>query len=341
MSDELITLEYNKTWTVIDLPRGKVVIACKYVYKTKFHANGSIERLKAQLVDKGFSQQAGIDYIETFSPVAKLVTFRVLLFVIAINGWSFLQFDVNNAFLHGDLEEEIYMHKPPSYFISGFNQVYKFFKSLYGLKQASRKGIHLSQRKYALDILADSGTLARKPLKLSFEQNFKLSKTSGVPLSDPSTYRRLIGHLLYLTIIKPNICYLVQILSQYIDTPMTTHLATAHRILHYIKQSVKGYCIFLSNSLISWKFKKQSIVSHSLAETEYQSMASTCSELTWLRYLLQDLHVSHPQATQLYYDNQAALHIAANLVFHERTKHIELDFRAIRDKIQDSSITTR
>jgi hypothetical protein len=119
------------------------------------------------------------------------------------------------------------------------------------------------------------------------------------------------------------------------DTPTTTHLVTTHRVLRYIKyapgkgillssssqiqlkafcdsdwascpdtrRSVTGYCIFIGNSLISWKSKKQFIVSQSSAEAEYRSMASTCSELTWLRYLLQDLHVSHPQAAQLYCDN--------------------------------------
>ena len=138
MSDELIALEQNHTWIVTDLPHGKATIDCKYVYKTKFHADGSIERLKVRLVAKGFLQQVGIDYIETFSPVVKLVIVKNLLSVTTIKGWSLLQFDVNNAFLHGDLDEEIYIHKPPSYSIGGPNQVCKLLKSLYGLKQVSR-----------------------------------------------------------------------------------------------------------------------------------------------------------------------------------------------------------
>ena len=124
MSDELLALEQNNNWIVTDLPLGKSAIDCKNVYKTKFHVDATIERLKARLFAKGFTQKAGIDY-------TKLVTVRVLLSIAAIKGWCLLQFDVNNAFLHGDLKEEIFMRKPPSYSVGGTNQVCKLLKSLY------------------------------------------------------------------------------------------------------------------------------------------------------------------------------------------------------------------
>jgi len=139
MSDELLAFEQNNTWIVTDLPPGKSAIDCKHVYKTKFHHDGTIERLKATLVAKGFTPKAGIDYIETFSPVAKLITVKVLLSIAVIKGWCLLQFDINNAFLHGDLKKEIYVCKSPSYSVGGTNQVCKLLKSLYGLKQASNQ----------------------------------------------------------------------------------------------------------------------------------------------------------------------------------------------------------
>jgi hypothetical protein len=109
MNEEMEALNKNATWTLVPLPKGKKPVGCKWVFSIKYKADGSIERYKARLVAKGFTQTYGIDYQETFSPVAKLSTVRVLL-SLAINlDWPLHQLDVKNAFLHGHLKEEIYI----------------------------------------------------------------------------------------------------------------------------------------------------------------------------------------------------------------------------------------
>lgn len=270
MKAEIEALELNDTWVLVDLPPDKEAIGCKWVYKIKFNADGSIERFKARLVAKGYTQQKGLDYHETFSPVAKLVKIRTLLAVATIKGWNLFQFDVNNAFLHGELDEEVYMELPPGYSNGDSKKVCRIKKSLYGLKQASRQwysklskfiieqgyiqskadyslftkstgnsftavlvyvddiivagdcidtinhlkaslhdqfrikdlgklkyfldievarstqGIHICQRKYALDILSDSGTIGSAPARIPLDQNVKLTKDEGEFLPDPA-----------------------------------------------------------------------------------------------------------------------------------------------------------
>ena len=137
MRKEIEALENNDTWTLETLPQGKKAIGCKWVYKTKFNSYGTVERHKARLVILGNRQVEGVDYNETFAPVAKMVTVRTLLAVAATQGWELHQIDVHNALLHGDLKEEVYMKLPPGFTVSR-DKVCKLNKSLYGLKQAPR-----------------------------------------------------------------------------------------------------------------------------------------------------------------------------------------------------------
>ncbi|XP_073294587.1 uncharacterized protein [Primulina huaijiensis] len=454
MDLELAALESNHTWDLVPLPVGMKPIGCRWVYKIKRHPDGTVDRFKARLVAKGDTQQKGIDYHDTFSPTAKIVTLRCLLSVAAAKQWPLHQMDVTNAFLLGNLDEEVYMRVPQGCSPQGEQHVCRLLKSLYGLKQASRQwntkfacvmklagftqsandhsfydiiitgsseksisdlkvylhsqihikdlgslryflgievarskvGIYLNQRKYVLELLADSGLTGAKPCDTPAVQHLKLTSheldefsrknsISGLAdplLSNPDAYKRLVGRLIYLTVTRPDISYDVQVLSQFMHAPKKSHMDAAFRVLRYLKsapglgillsascsfslqaycdsdwaacpmtrRSVTGYCIKLGSSLISWKSKKQSTMSRSSAEAEYRAMASTTCEVTWILGLLNDMGVTLLSPPTLFRDNQAALHIAANPLYHERTKHIEIDCHLIREKIKNGVIQT-
>lgn len=137
--EEMKALEKNKTWEVTSLPNGVVPVGCKWVFTIKHKADGTVDRFKARLVAKGYTQTYDIDYQETFAPMAKMNTVRVLLSLAAIKDWSLHQMDVKNVFLNGELEEEVYMQLPPGFEEpQGKNKVCRLLKSLYGLKQSPR-----------------------------------------------------------------------------------------------------------------------------------------------------------------------------------------------------------
>ena len=230
------------------------------------------------------------------------------------------------------------------------------------------QGLFISHKKYVMDLLQEYGLVHTKPVKLPLNSQLKLAANFGVLLPEPNKYRRLVGKLLYLTLTRPDVSYPAQLLSQFFQSPTTEHMKAALQVLRYLKsspgqgilmaysssaqltafcdsdwascpdtrRSTTGYCILLGQSLVSWKSKKQSVVARSSAEAEYRSMAVTCCEVIWLLSLLKDLGIKDLTPVALKCDNQAALilFIAANPVFHERTKYIDLDCHFVRDQFK-------
>ncbi|GAU50539.1 hypothetical protein TSUD_409840 [Trifolium subterraneum] len=333
MKNELTALANNKTWIITDLPEGVKPIGSKWVYKIKRKADGTIDRYIARLVAKGYNQIEGVDFSQTFSPVAKMTTIRTVLAIASIKNWHIHQLDVDNAFLHGDLDENVYMTVP-----QGFEGA------------TSKQGLEVAHSQQGIPM----------------DPSNRLHHDDSEPHSNITEYRALVGKLLYLTSTRPDIAFPVQQLSQFLDAPTTTHFKAAHKVLRYLKgnpgtglffprnaslqlmgfsdadwggcpdsrRSITGYCFFIGQSLICWKSKKQLIVSKSSSEAEYRALASATCELQWLSYLLKDLQVYIDKANVLYCDSQSALHIASNPVFHERTKHLDIDCHIVREKLQ-------
>lgn len=356
--------------------------------------------------------------------------------------------DVKNAFLNGELEEEVYMRPPPGYTYPA-NKVCRLRKALYGLKQAPRAwfakfhsticqfsfsssardsalftrktengivililyvddmiitgndfigitelkkflrqhfemkdlgplsyflglemlsssdGLFLSQAKYASDLVSRAGLTDCKIEHTPLESNVRFTPQDGTLLDDATLYRQLVGSLIYLTVTRPDISYVVHLVSQFMAAPRSTHYAAVLQIIRYIKgtlfyglhysvasplilraysdadwagdpsdrRSTTGFCIFLGDSLISWHSKKQTLTARSSTESEYRALADTTAEILWLRWLLADLEISQSSSTDIYCDNRSAIQIAHNDVFHERTKHIEIDCHFIRQHL--------
>ncbi|XP_061365823.1 uncharacterized mitochondrial protein AtMg00810-like [Gastrolobium bilobum] len=228
------------------------------------------------------------------------------------------------------------------------------------------RGIHLNQHKYALEILSDMGMLATKPSSTPMEPSSRLSRTTGSPLIDEFSYHRLVGRLLYLTTTRPDFCFAVQQLSQFVSCPRDAHHQAALRILKYLKgapasglffpsspdiqvrafadsdwaccpdtrRSTAGFCIFFGSSLVAWKTKKQSTVSRSSSKAEYRALAILTCEIQWLQHLFHDLHIQWLKPASVFCDNKSAIYLAHNLAFHKRSIHIEIDFHITREKLQ-------
>lgn len=405
----------------------------------------------------GNRQEEGIDYFETFAPVVKMTTVRLFLKLVCGRGWDLHQMDVHNAFLHGDLDEEVYMKLPHGFHASEKGMVCRLHKSLYGLKQSPRcwfskfakalfdygfvqcgadhslfslitrkkelhvliyvddlvltgnsdevvqefktylsncfhmkdlgklkyflgievarnqEGVFLSQRKYILDIITDVGYLGGHPVDFPIEQNHQLGKSKALLLLNPHKYRRLVGRLIYLSATRPDLAYAIHTLSQFMQSPTQEHWDAGLRVVKYLKgspgagvflkadsslqlmawcdsdwagcpltrRSLSGWLVQLGDSPISWRSKKQDVVSRSSAEAEYRAMVEALCELKWIKNVLFTMGIEHRGAMNLFCDSRLALYIAANPVFHERTKHVELDCHFIRDDIQRGVVRTK
>ncbi|RVX04688.1 Retrovirus-related Pol polyprotein from transposon RE1 [Vitis vinifera] len=367
---------------------------------------------------------------ETFAPVAKLNTIRILLSLAVNQDWCLQQLDIKNAFLNGDLEEEVYMEIPPGFeevwqrirfansknhctalnnlprawfdrftkavlklgykqgqadhtlfvkkshagklailivyvddiILSGndmgefteFEEVFSEefevkdlgnLKYFLGMEVArSRKGIVVSQRKYILDLLKETGMLGCKPIDTPMDSQKKLGIEKESTPVDRGRYQRLVGRLIYLSHTRPDIGFAVSAVSQFMHSPTEEHMEAVYRILRYLKmtpgkglffrktenrdtevysdagwagniidrRSTSGYCSFVWGNLVTWRSKKQSVVARSSAEAEYRALAQGICEGIWIKRVLSELGQTSSSPILMMCDNQAAISIAKN-----------------------------
>ncbi|KAH9698542.1 protein kinase domain-containing protein [Citrus sinensis] len=197
----------------------------------------------------------------------------------------------------------------------------------------SKKGIVVSQRKYILDLLKETGMSGCKPSDTPIEANSKLGEVkNGFPV-DNGRYQRLVGRLIYLSHTRPDIAFAVNMKNEKRGIDMYTDADWAGSVTD--KKSTSGYCTFLWGNLVTWRRKKQNVVARSSAEAEVRAMAQGVCEILWLKRVLEELKRPVSLSMKFYCDNKAAISIAHNPVLHDMTKHVEIDRHFITEKLKE------
>ncbi|XP_071700361.1 uncharacterized mitochondrial protein AtMg00810-like [Rutidosis leptorrhynchoides] len=332
-----------------DLPQNKVCKLVKSLYSLKQAPRKWNEKLTCSLIEYGFVQSKNDYSLFVKSDDESFVGLLVYVDDIVVTGSHVSEIDKVKKFLS------------TKFMIKDLG-VLKYFLGIEVLK--SEQGLCLSQRKYCLDLLAEFGLTGCKPALTPIEVSFVDEKVDA-PIEKINQYQRLLGRLIYLTLTRPDISFTVHVLSQFMHFPMKSHMKLALRLLRYLKKSpgkvvhivksnvsdikvfvdsdwakrvmerksITGYAIFLNESLIAWKSKKQPTISRSSAEAEFRALATVTCEVVWVLKILNDLKIKFSIPVNVFVDNKAAIQIASNPVFHEKTKHFEIDLFYVRDKI--------
>eukprot|EP00253_Pinus_taeda_P030683 PITA_30683 len=271
MNEEYRSLLANDTRDFFPLPKGRKLLRCKWVYRTKYGTDGKFDKHKACLVAKGFSQVEGIDYTETFSPVAKMNSIHIVLSLATSFKWEFHQMDVKSAFLHGDLHhEEIYIEQPAGFIQKDSSLVCWLKKSLYGLKQAPHawyakmdsflldtgfSKCHFDNTVYTkkvgksliiLVIYVDDLILTGidsnliNHVKSSLKKKFEMTSLGHLHyFLGLQVLQSKEGKILYLTHTRPDLSFAVGLISRFMKNPHESHWKATKRILHYVRGTVQ------------------------------------------------------------------------------------------------------
>lgn len=460
---ELDSLKANETWDLVERPMGTNVVSSKWVLRVKRDEEGMPVEYKARLVARGFSQVHGVDYYETFAPVVRLSSLRVVLALAAEKDWEISAFDFQSAYLNSFLDEEVFMEQPPNGFEDADRSRYvlRLNKAIYGLKQAGRRwyeslrdvlveiGFKASNGDQAVFIwhtpsditiiaahvddctITGSNPGAMKKVKENLNKRYKLTdlgpltwllgisikrdrKARTISLSQegyidiilsrcnftnmspraspmdanvnlsidqcPKTetdrdqmsnvpYRKCLGMLMWANVAtRPEISFAVSRLAQFSENPGPEHWEAVKRVFRYLKgtknfvltyglsqnillgysdadgnsqehrKAISGYAFIINGGVVSWRSRKQEIVTLSTAEAEYVALTHAAKEALWLRRFIHELTGSIITPTMLLCDNQSAIFLTKNENYNARTKHIDIRYHFIRSTIQDGQI---
>ncbi|GJY75969.1 retrovirus-related pol polyprotein from transposon TNT 1-94, partial [Tanacetum coccineum] len=399
IQEELNQFYRNKVWTLVPLPYEKIAIGSKWVFRNKKDEHGTTTKNKARLVAQWYSQEEGIDYDETFAPVARMEAIRIFLAFATYMKFKVYQIDVKSTFLNGKLgriDNTLFIYKSKGEVL--LIQVYvddiifgstsyklckhfeklmtkKFEMSMMGeltyflglqIKQGD-KGISICQEQYTKNLLKKYEIFDSSSVKTPMVPPNNLGPDLVGKSVNETSYRGMIGSLMYLTATRPDIQFSIVLCIRYQSNPKESRLIAVKRILRYLKGTIgmyypkcsgfdlKGYsdsdyagcnmdrkstsgsCQILGKKLVCWSAKKQQTVAMSSAEAEYVVVVGCCASILWMKSQLSDYDI-HYKMVPIFYDNTSVIAISNNLILHSRTKHIDIRYHFIRDHILKGDI---
>nr|GEU77069.1 hypothetical protein [Tanacetum cinerariifolium] len=316
MQEELHQFDRLDVWELVDRPLCTNVINLQWLWKNKRDEENPVNRNKFRLVAKGYAQKEGVNFEESFAPVARLDAIRLFIAYAVHKSFTVYQMDVKTVFLYGPLKEEVYVNQPDG-FVDPYHpdKVYRLKKALYGLKQAPRAwnsdSIFINQAKYAQEILKKHGMTSCDSIGTPMATKHLDADLSGTPV-DQTNYRIKVGALMYLTTSRSDIMHATCYCARYQAQPTEKHLTAVKRIFRYLKdtihmglwypkhtgfeltafsdsdhascldwrKSTSGGIQFIGgDKLVSWSLKKQNCTSMSSAEAEYVSLSACCAQV--------------------------------------------------------------
>ncbi|GJV90374.1 retrovirus-related pol polyprotein from transposon TNT 1-94 [Tanacetum coccineum] len=304
MQEELNQFVANDVWELVPLPISQSVIGTKWVFRNKLDENGIVSRNKARLVAQGYNQQEGIDYDETYAPVARLESIRILLAIGCVNDFKLYKMDVKSAFLNGFINKEVYVAQPPGFIdFQKPNHVYKLKKALYGLKQAPKAwGVKLllgssnqqiediiffNQSKYIKEMLKKFGLEDSKPTKTPMSMEIKLTKDDEADSVDSSKY-------------------------QGTEIETIVYADSDHAGDYFDRKSTSGVCTFMGCCLTYWFAKKQTALAISTTEAEYVFAGKACQQALWMKQALIDYGIRLDDVL-IMCDNKGAIDLSTKM----------------------------
>nr|GEV21970.1 hypothetical protein [Tanacetum cinerariifolium] len=324
MQEELHQFDRLDVWELVDRPLFKNIINMKWLWKNKRDEENTVIRNKSRLVAKGYAQKEGVDFEGSFAPVARLEAVRLFIVYDAHKSFTVYQMDVKTTFLYGPRKEEVYVNQP-DVFVDPYHP---------DKIHQSPHGIFINQAKYAQEILIKNGMTSCDSIGTPMDTKHLNADLSGTPI-DQMKYRSMVGALMYLKANRPDIVHATCYCARYQAKPTEKHLTAVKRIFRYLKDTINMGLWYPKDT--GFEITAFSDSDHAgcldSPKAEYVSLSACCAQVLWMRTQLTD-YGFHFDKIPMYCDSKAAIAISCNPAQHFRTKHIDVRYHFIKEKVE-------